>query len=174
MQGLTLLECLIALGILAILVTLAIPLGRDELAQARAEAAIHQLHAAVAVARNTALAQGRRMTLCPSIDGQQCGQDWSKGYLLVTGINPAQPSLQPSVLRVFSSLKPQERLVFSGFSSDLYLHFDPLGSTWQQNGTFVYCPEWNKTRHARALVVSTNGRARVVNAVPQTLLSRCE
>jgi type IV fimbrial biogenesis protein FimT len=66
--GLTLLECLITLGIVAILMGIGVPAYRDQLAAARARAGAHQLYAAMQYARSMAQAHGTVVTLCPVID----------------------------------------------------------------------------------------------------------
>ena len=80
--GHTLAELLLAVAVLAILACLAtLPLG-GLLDQLRADQLRLQLHAALNQARSTALSQRRPVVVCPSNDGLQCGQDWSRGWLL--------------------------------------------------------------------------------------------
>ena len=52
--GVTLLECLITLAIVAILMSIGVPAYRDQLAAARARAGAQQLYAAMQYARSTA------------------------------------------------------------------------------------------------------------------------
>ena len=66
--GLTLLECLITLAIVAILMGIGVPTYRDQLAAARARAGAQQLYAAMQYARSTAQVYGAVVTLCPVID----------------------------------------------------------------------------------------------------------
>ena len=77
LRGLTLLECLITLAIVAILVSIGVPAYRDQLASARARAGAQQLYAAMHYARSMAQAHGTLVTLCPVIDPSekllQCG-----------------------------------------------------------------------------------------------------
>ena len=76
-EGLTLLECLITLAIVAILMSIGVPAYRDQLAAARARAGAQQLYAAMQYARSMAQAHGTVVTLCPVIDpsdtSPQCG-----------------------------------------------------------------------------------------------------
>ena len=71
--GLTLLECLITLAIVAILVGVGVPAYRDQLAAARARAGAQQLYAAMQYARSMAQAHGTVVTLCPVIDPSDAG-----------------------------------------------------------------------------------------------------
>lgn len=66
--GLTLLECLIALAIVTILMSIGVPAYRDQIAAARARAGAQQLYAAMQYARSMAQAHGTVVTLCPVID----------------------------------------------------------------------------------------------------------
>ena len=76
-RGLTLLECLITLTIVAILIAVGVPAFRDQLAAARARASAQQLYTAMQYARSMAQINGLVVTLCPVIDpaGQplRCG-----------------------------------------------------------------------------------------------------
>ena len=77
LRGLTLLECLITLAIVAILMGIGVPAYRDQLASARARAGAEQLYAAMQYARSMAQARGTVVTLCPVINPSekppQCG-----------------------------------------------------------------------------------------------------
>ena len=66
--GVTLLECLITMAIVAILMSIGVPAYRDQLAAARARAGAQQLYAAMQYARGMAQPHGAVVTLCPVID----------------------------------------------------------------------------------------------------------
>ena len=68
LRGLTLLECLITLAIVAILMWVGVPAFRDQLAAARARAGSEQLYAAMQYARSMAQRYGSVVTLCPVVD----------------------------------------------------------------------------------------------------------
>jgi type IV fimbrial biogenesis protein FimT len=78
-RGFTLLEMLTVLSILAVLAGLAIPSWRRPLAAASIRAAANQALSGLALARRTALASGRTVTLCLTPDLIRCdlsGHDW--------------------------------------------------------------------------------------------------
>ena len=83
--GLTLLECLITLAIVAILMSIGVPTYRDQIAAARAKAGAQQLYAAMQFARSMAQAHGTVVTLCPVIDPSdtppQCGGHFGQRLL---------------------------------------------------------------------------------------------
>ena len=63
--GLTLLECLVSIAIIAIMLAMALPSFRDQLAAARAKDAALQLYAAMQFARTKAQMEGMSVILCP-------------------------------------------------------------------------------------------------------------
>lgn len=65
-RGLTLLECLVVVAIVALLAAISVPTLRDQLAAARARSAADQLYSMVQTARSKALLSGEEMMLCPS------------------------------------------------------------------------------------------------------------
>ena len=67
-QGLTLLECLATLAIIAILTAMAVPSFRDQIADAQARGAATTLYAAMQFARSTAQRHGQVVVLCPMVE----------------------------------------------------------------------------------------------------------
>ena len=67
-QGLTLLECLATLAIIAIVTAIAIPSFRDQIADAQARAAATTLYAAMQFARSTAQRRRQIVVLCPMVE----------------------------------------------------------------------------------------------------------
>ena len=65
-RGLTLVECLVVVAIVALLAAISVPTLRDQLAAARARVAANQLYSMVQTARSRALLSGEEMMLCPS------------------------------------------------------------------------------------------------------------
>lgn len=64
-SGLTLLECLVSIAIVAIMLAMALPSFRGQLATARAQAGALQLYAAMQFARTKAQMEGMPVILCP-------------------------------------------------------------------------------------------------------------
>ena len=89
-QGLTLLECLATLAIIAILTAVAVPSFRDQIADAQARAAATTLYAAMQFARSTAQRLGQLVVLCPMVEinteQPQCAGHFGQllGAILVT------------------------------------------------------------------------------------------
>jgi type IV fimbrial biogenesis protein FimT len=103
-RGLTLLECLMAVAIVALLSVMSVPTFRDQLAAARARAGAHQLYSMVQTARSTALLSGEDSLLCPS-QHVEAEQPTCEGHFggSVGLMNPA--GLSATLHRVWSSLE---------------------------------------------------------------------
>ena len=100
LRGLTLLECLITLAIVAILMGVGVPAFRDQLAAARARASAQQLYAAMQYARSMAQRHGSVVTLCPVVEPAEepprCGGHFGQ---TVAALKQHQKGLQ--LLRVW-------------------------------------------------------------------------
>ena len=64
-RGVTLMECLVTLAIVAILAALAAPSLSDQLNAVRARGAAHQIYAAIQYARSMAQRSGAEVAVCP-------------------------------------------------------------------------------------------------------------
>ncbi|MBK0012459.1 GspH/FimT family protein [Stenotrophomonas sp. S41] len=80
--GYSLIELMVAIAVLALLAGLVLAPHTRLFDALRADMLRMQLHAALNEARSTALSRRRAVIACPSEDGYQCGQDWSRGWLL--------------------------------------------------------------------------------------------
>lgn len=72
LQGLTLIELMIAISIGAILIALAAPSFKEALGKNRLSSAASEFTGAVQLARAEAIRNNRRVTLCRSEDGSSC------------------------------------------------------------------------------------------------------
>ena len=103
LMGVTLMECLIALAIMAILSVLAVPSFRDLLARrtvlVTAEALVDDLR----FARTEALKRGGQVSVCSSTNGLECTQSavWVEGWIVfVDGGTTAKVDGSDEILRV--------------------------------------------------------------------------
>jgi type IV fimbrial biogenesis protein FimT len=83
-RGYTLLECLIAMAIVALLFGIALPAMSGGLEAARAVDTRSELLASLTEASTHAALTGQHAVLCPSLDGVQCAdsEDWSAGWIV--------------------------------------------------------------------------------------------
>lgn len=158
-RGLSLIELLIALALLALSATLAMPSFTATLERQRVKAALFQLGSQFAVARNTAITQRRVVSLCPSQGGLACrsDSDWSRGWMMYAGRRRSpQPEGPASVLRVVTD--PVHRSVrLQASQGRRALHFLPSGLSGGSNIRVRAC------LHGRLrgeIVVNNLGRVR--------------
>lgn len=149
-SGTTLLELLLVVAIVGLLVGVALPGYRAVAARQDIASELSRLEGALSLARGTAIARARPVTLCPSNDGVHCGEDW-RGKLL---IKAGAPDWQGATLHVFAP----SRLARIDFREDAKpVRFLANGRASGHNGTFEIC---SKERLGARLVLSNFGRYR--------------
>ena len=67
-RGFTLVECLVALSVLAVILSIGLPSYQSQIAERRARAGAHQLYAAMQFARSAAQRHQADVVLCPIAD----------------------------------------------------------------------------------------------------------
>ncbi|MFA6984849.1 MAG: GspH/FimT family pseudopilin [Arenimonas sp.] len=159
-RGVTLIELMMVVAVLALLFGAAVPAVSGGLEAARAGQARASLLASLTAASGRAAITGTRGVLCPSSDGASCldSPDWSGGWLVFLDNNGSrdleggervvrvQPPLAGKVhLR---STVGRTRIVFQG-----------NGGNAGSNVTFTLCDGRGPSR-ARALIMSNIGRLR--------------
>jgi len=168
--GLTVLELLVSITIVALLASLGIPALRDLALNSQRVAAANSLVAAIQLARSAAVTRNATTTLCPSDDANSCvpaataGNRWIvaafDGSHEIPGAGPGEP------LRVID-------LTFTGdiISNRAAFEFRPfpLRST---NGTIRLCDPRGGAAQ-RSIVISTSGRPRVSRPSSQTGFTEC-
>ena len=160
-SGLTMIELLMTLGILAILLATAGPAFSRYLAETRARTAMAHMQTLFAYARFEAVHSAQAMTLC-ALDGDgRCSRVWGPEHTVSVfrdrNENRRLDGDEAPKRSVRWPLR-EGRLFWRASLAATHLTFDSGGATWQ-NGTLVYCPENRAARHARALVISQTGRS---------------
>jgi type IV fimbrial biogenesis protein FimT len=151
--GLTLLELLTVIAIVAVLGALAVPAFETLTLNARRAAAMDELLRSAWFARTEALRRGRPVLLCASHGGDTCLADtgaWSGGWL-VRPLDEASEILR----RGRGVTDPRARLLAN--RSSFRFEADDRRST---NGTIAWCDS-RGAEGARALVIAPTGRPRL-------------
>lgn len=152
-EGLTLLELITALAIVAILAALAVPALDTLRLNAGRAAAMDGLLRAAWFARSEAFRQGRPVMLCPAGAGDDCAADrdaWGNGWL----VRPAEPAA--------ATLRRGDPVAMPGAglrANRTAFVFEP-GERRSTNGTLAWCDRRGDAA-ARALVIAPTGRPRL-------------
>lgn len=153
-QGMSLLELLVALAVLVITATIAIPAMAEFINHQRATSYVRQLNYHLAYARVAAASSHQPVQLCP-LQGNDCIANWQQQPLqlrqLVTATNSSV------LLREIPAIHQEHRLNYNREA----LTFRRDGSLdGFENGTFYYCPQQHYSWHYR-LTINQAGRSRL-------------
>jgi type IV fimbrial biogenesis protein FimT len=85
-RGVTLVELMVALGLLALLMMFAVPSFRDAGLPSQLRSVANDLVGASQLARSEAIKRDAVVTLCVSADGATCGTgNWQQGWIVLAG-----------------------------------------------------------------------------------------
>lgn len=136
-KGLTLIELMIAIVIVAILVNTAVPAMRDFVKNQTVLSAITILSSDVKYARSEAVDKKTDVQICPSNDGATCANtsDWTVGWIVHIADNSSCPAVNDCVLRVRQGVSA---LVSLNASASQAIAFDESGAS-NASVTFALC-----------------------------------
>lgn len=157
-KGYTVVELCVVLAILSILYLMMIPSFYSPLMRTERILVIARLRLAIALAKQHAFSGQSSVTLCPSVDAQNCKtsntSDWSQGFILIKE-TPSNKLLKTSTLiRRFAGTH-FGNLYFDRFGD--YLRIESNAYT-NNSGTFTYCPKNGNRLEATALVINHASR----------------
>lgn len=155
-SGVTLLELIITVAIVAILGAIAAPSFSTMFRNSRLGTDANDLLADLALARSEAAKRGARVTICVSDSGTSCsGTNWASGRIVFVDQGTAG-TVDPgdTILRVTSALAGANTLSASSFANNNYIQYRPKGAT-DSTGTFTLCAGTT----GRTITINTTGRA---------------
>lgn len=166
-RGITLLECLIASLVLAVLLATAIPLVGRWIDKAQMAAVGTRLAESVLLAHRAAIASGTRTVLCPTAaDAAGCveGSDWSEGWLAFAD-RDGNRRLDAGDTLLARYPGPGGRLRLLSTDARPRIVFQAEGDNAGTNLTFTVC-----ARHAQpvSIVLSNSSRMRTEPAPAAT------
>jgi type IV fimbrial biogenesis protein FimT len=107
-RGITLVETMVTVTIMAVLLTLAMPSYRSSIESNQRTTYANQLVEDLNLARSEAIKRNTTVTVCPSTDGSSCtgGRSWSGGWLVFVDKDSSRDvNNGETVLRVHEALK---------------------------------------------------------------------
>ena len=160
-KGLTLIEVMLTLAIIAIIASFAAPSFNNLMRRQQVSGEADVLFSLVYFARSEAIKRNKVVTICKSDDGMVCGGSWSNGWIVF--VDNDKDGNRDSGEIFISSGKIGEgyQLGWTAFGSNNYIRFTANGLTLSQNGTFKLCPSDLDVRFARAVVISKTARVRL-------------
>jgi type IV fimbrial biogenesis protein FimT len=150
-RGVTLVELLVVLGVIAVIAGFAVPLFSGLLLDSRRTAAVATALHAVNLARQLAAIRGEAIRLCGSRDAQQCSgvADWSGGLLVADAGDSLRRSLPfPDAAGDSAIRANRQDVTFEG------------GTGFATPATLTICDRRGGAS-ARAIIISRSGRPRV-------------
>lgn len=154
-RGVTLVELLVVVVLAVGLALAAVPAFRDLAANARRDARVQELRAALLLARSEALVRGRRVVVCASANGVGCEPTaaWSAGWAAFVG-SDREPGTPLAVAGTDSATSIR--------ATRTAIEFLPSAIA-ATTATLTVC-DWRGARAARSVVISRTGRIRVAAA----------
>ena len=155
-RGYTLIECITAISIVAVLACAA-PLLSQALEQNRECTELFELTRLLQIARSHAITSGRVTTVCGVTENKVCNADWSQPTILVFEDHNENHSLDDGDTLIQSASISNSNWHWRG-SNRPYLRYQNDGSPMEW-GRFTRCPPNPNTTQAPQIVLNRVGRA---------------
>lgn len=155
--GVTVIELLITLTIVSIL-CVSLPITTGIIAQHRLNSGQSDLRLLIARARNEALTQSTRVTVCALSDDNHCKAKWTGGISAFIDKN-GNRILDPEE-NLLNLIEMPNKVItaWQGMKPNNSIHFSSAGGTFISNGTFTLChPGLDESRQ---LIINRQGRTR--------------
>lgn len=185
-RGITLIELMVAVALLAILLAIAAPNFQGMTASSRLTSGSNELLASIQQARAQAIRTGTRVTMCKSPDGVQCsttaGVGWEQGWIVFgdttrSGVDAAVDTGETIITRIPAA--GGGSLIQGSTNVANYVSFAADGRPrlmggGVQNGTLRVCSPGNALSNearARDIVLTTTGQVNVIR--PADVADNC-
>jgi type IV fimbrial biogenesis protein FimT len=160
-RGLTLVELMFTIFIMAVLAMLAIPSWRDASLGSRLTATANSLHGSIQIARSEAIKANTPITLCTSDDGATCSGagDWDQGWIVLRQLLDEDGDVvDEDVLHSEPAQTNSFKVVEAGGLTSLT--FQPIG-IGASAAVFTICREEPVGNQERVINVTATGSAYV-------------
>jgi len=165
-SGFTLLEMMIAVGIGALIMTMAVPSFRNTINNQRMVAATNELVMSFTLAQSEAIKRVAYVSVCKSDDGATCTGNttsWNDGWIVFSNASAASPGtvdVEDVLIRVYPGLHEALAVSTLGNVGD-FVSFRPSGTlgTSAANllGTLTTC-DYRGADSATAILMRPSGR----------------
>lgn len=156
LKGVTLIELLISLAIIAIVMMAVAPSIQSILVKNKIVAELNELSAVIQFARNNAIDEQINTMVCPSTDYATCSTDWNEPKIVfIDADSNGNRGSTEELLAATGAISTTNYLT----SSSDFLLFTALGEA-TQNSSLIFCFEEKQAEYARALYVTLQGRVK--------------
>jgi type IV fimbrial biogenesis protein FimT len=169
--GLTLIELLFTMVVLAILTTVAVPGFTNLVLNTRMTAHVNRFVHDIHLAKQAAHRRMQPVALCKSHDGRQCAHDheWHEGWLVFVNLNRDRPPhVNPDEPILAVNPAFESGTIIANRPNFVFRAFEARST----NGTLTFCDRRGSSS-ARAVIVSYTGRPRVATVSPGNKPLRC-
>jgi type IV fimbrial biogenesis protein FimT len=163
-RGMTLVELMFTIFIMAVLAMIAIPSWRDASLGSRLTATANSLHGSIQIARSEAIKTNTPIILCVSTDGENCAGagDWDQGWIVLRQLMGDGVDADGNPIIVVLHSEPAQsnnfKVVEEGGLTELT--FQPIG-VGASAARFTVCREEPVGNQARVVSVTATGIANV-------------
>lgn len=163
-SGFTLIELMVAISVLAILISVGVPSMLDFVRNNRRAAAVNSLVSDIQRARSNAASAGVDTILCHSTNGTACSgatnPDWADGWILFGDTND-NDAFDAASEQILSSQAARNGVTMPSSSGNM--EFRPGFRVVVGNGTVAVCVDG--ADNDRWIIVSGAGRPRLQNTI---------
>ncbi|MEZ7998082.1 MAG: GspH/FimT family pseudopilin [Halioglobus sp.] len=168
-RGLTLIELMIVLMVIAITLSLSAPLMQDLLQGNRLRSESIRFLRAINLARSEAVMRNSPVSICPSamaVTGKaQCSGTYVDGWIVFANADKDKvvDAGTDEVLQVFEGLPPGYQLTNRSGTRAAFklINYLPSGSS-HSNRTLLFCPPSDARVQPLSIVINIVGRARLI------------
>jgi type IV fimbrial biogenesis protein FimT len=171
--GITLIEALFALAVIAILCSFASNSVSAAVNAARTSNGLASLLATLTTARSTAANGSNDVILCPSSDGNSCssGDHWESGWIAFQALHAGSERESDDPIVAHQAALPSKVHLVST-QGRTRIRFQASGDNAGSNVTFTFC-DGRGARAASAYAMSNAGNLRATEPAPDNVAEAC-